>query len=411
MATPLEGIRILDMSRILAGPWATQTMADMGASVIKVERPVMGDDSRIYGPPFLKKKDGGELRQTAMYLSANRNKKSIAVDYTKPAGRDILTALAEKSDVLIENYKVGTLKRYGLDYDSLKVKAPRLVYCSLSGFGQDGPYKNYPAHDMNYLSLAGVLNLIGDAGSKKPVIPLNLVADYAGASLHGALGIVLALYARERTGRGQHVDISYLDTTLSLLAATPNMRFFFSDGVAPRRGEGFLGGSYPYYAIYETRDGKLLTIGCTEPWLWENFCKAIGHPEFTRFARQPDQFVRAANAEESAARDAIEAIIKTRDRDDWYDFLVKHDVCVGKVYDVEEMVADPQINHRQMIVDVEHPTHGRVRQFGIAIKLSETPGTIRTAAPLSGEHTEAILKDLGLGTEDIAGLRQRKVIE
>jgi alpha-methylacyl-CoA racemase len=264
---------------------------------------------------------------------------------------------------------------------------------------------------MNYLSLAGVLNLIGDSGSKKPVIPLNLVADYAGASLHGALGIVLALFARERTGRGQHVDVSYLDTTLSLLAATPNMRFFFSDGVAPRRGEGFLGGSYPYYAIYETRDGKLLTIGCTEPWLWENFCRAIGRPELTRFARQPDQFVRAANAEEAAAREAIEAIIKTRDRDDWYEFLVKHDVCVGKVYDVEEMVRDPQINHRGMIVDVEHPTHGRVRQFGIAIKLSDTPGTIRAAAPLSGEHTEAILKDLGLSAADIAGLRERKVIE
>ena len=152
--------------------------------------------------------------------------------------------------------------------------------------------------------------------------------------------------------------------------------------MAPRRGEGFLGGSYPYYAIYETRDDKLLTIGCTEPWLWENFCKAIGRPDFARFARKPDQFVRAANAEEAAARDAIEAVIRTRDRDDWYEFLVKHDVCVGKVYEIEEMVRDPQINHRGMIVDVEHPTHGRVRQFGMAIKLSETPGTIRTAAPL-----------------------------
>jgi crotonobetainyl-CoA:carnitine CoA-transferase CaiB-like acyl-CoA transferase len=256
-----------------------------------------------------------------------------------------------------------------------------------------------------------VLNLIGEAGSRKPVIPLNLVADYAGASLHGALGIVLALFARERTGRGQHVDVSYLDTTVSLLAATPNMRFFFSDGMAPRRGEGFLGGSYPYYAIYETRDGKLLTIGCTEPWLWENFCRAIGRPDFVPFARKPDQFVRAANAEESAAREAIEAIIRTRDRDDWYEFLVRHDVCVGKVYDVEEMVRDPQINHRGMIVDVEHPTHGRVRQFGVAIKLSDTPGSIRTAAPLSGEHTEAVLKDLGYGATDIGALRERKVIE
>src|SRR5438093_8174933 len=183
---------------------------------------------------------------------------------------------------------------------------------------------------------------------RKPAIPLNLVADYAGASLHGALGIVLALFARERTGRGQHVDVSYLDTTISLLAATPNMRFFFSDGVAPKRGEGFLGGSYPYYAIYETRDGKLLTIACTEPWLWENFCKAIGRPDLIKFARKPDQFVRAANAEEDAARREIESIIKTRDRDEWFALLTKADVCVGKVYDPQEMVSDPQVNHRKM---------------------------------------------------------------
>src|SRR5947208_3173446 len=195
------------------------------------------------------------------------------------------------------------------------------------------------------------------------------------------------------------------------LAATPNMRFFFSDGIAPRRGEGFLGGSYPYYAIYETRDGKLLTIGCTEPWLWENFCKAIERPELARFARTNDQFVRAANAEEEAARREIEAIIRTRDRDEWYERLVRADVCVGKVYEIDEMVRDPQLNHRQMIVDVEHPTHGRVRQIGIAIKLSDTPGSIRSAAPLPGEHTAAVLKDLGLGAADIGRLREKGIIE
>jgi len=189
------------------------------------------------------------------------------------------------------------------------------------------------------------------------------------------------------------------------------MRFFFSDGLAPRRGEGFLGGSYPYYAIYETRDGKLLTIGCTEPWLWENFCKAIGRPELARFARKPDQFVRAANAEEEAARREIEAIIRTRDRDEWFALLTKADVCVGKVYEVEEMVRDPQINHRRMIVDVEHPKHGRVRQVGVAIKLSDTPGAIRSAAPLPSEHTENVLKDLGLSAADIGRLREKGVIE
>jgi crotonobetainyl-CoA:carnitine CoA-transferase CaiB-like acyl-CoA transferase len=262
---------------------------------------------------------------------------------------------------------------------------------------------------MNYLSLAGMLGLIGEP-DRKPAIPLNVIADYGGASLHGALGIVLALFGRERTGRGQHVDVSYLDTSISLLAATPNMRFFFSDGIAPRRGGGFLGGSYPYYAIYETKDEKLLTIGCTEPWLWENFCKAIGRPDFARFARKPDQFVRTANAEEEKARQEIEAVIRTRSRDEWYEVLVKADVCVGKVYDVEEMVQDPQVQARQMIVDVEHPVHGRVREFGVAIKMSETPGSIRRAAPLTGEHTEDVLKDLGLAAGEIAGLRERSVI-
>jgi crotonobetainyl-CoA:carnitine CoA-transferase CaiB-like acyl-CoA transferase len=197
---------------------------------------------------------------------------------------------------------------------------------------------------------------------------------------------------------------------VSLLAATPNMRFFFSDGMAPRRGEGFLGGTYPYYAIYETRDGKLLTIGCTEPWLWENFCTAIGRPDLVRFARQPDQFVRSANAEEDAARREIETLMRAKNRDEWYEILVKADVCVGKVYDVEEVVHDPQVNHRQMIVDVEHPIHGKVRQFGIAIKMSETPGAIRRAAPVSGEHTDAVLKDLGMSGAEIGTLRASGVV-
>ncbi len=242
------------------------------------------------------------------------------------------------------------------------------------------------------------------------MFPLNLVADYAGASMHGALGIMLALFARERTGRGQHVDVSYLDTSVALLAATPNMRFFWSDGWAPKRGEGFLGGSYPYYAVYETRDGKLLTIGCTEPWLWANFCKAIDRPDFVKFARQHDQFVRAANAEEVRCREEIEALIRTRTRDEWYDFLVKADVCVGKVYDPDEMVRDPQVQARDMVVEIHHPRHGTVRQFGQPIKLSETPGGARTAAPYTGEHTDQVLRELGASEEEIKALRDKKVV-
>jgi crotonobetainyl-CoA:carnitine CoA-transferase CaiB-like acyl-CoA transferase len=370
----------------------------MGADVLKIETPEPGRPA-----------DADWVRRT-IHTFTNRNKRSMTLNMKAGEGQEIFQTLAASADVIVEGFRPGVMKRLGADYGTLGPRNPRLVYCSLSGFGQDGPYRDYPAHDMNYLSLAGVLNLIGEPG-RKPVIPLNLVADYAGAGMHGALGIVLALFARERTGRGQHVDVSYLDTSVSLLAATPNMRFFFSDGLAPRRGEGFLGGSYPYYAIYETRDGKLLTIGCTEPWLWENFCTAIGRPELKRFARKPDQFVRAANAEEEAARREIETIIRTRDRDEWFALLTKADVCVGKVYDVEEMVRDPQLNHRRMIVDVEHPKHGRVRQVGVAIKLSDTPGTIRSAAPLPSEHTEHVLKDLGLSAADIGRLREKGVIE
>jgi alpha-methylacyl-CoA racemase len=394
----LEGIKILELARVPPAELPAMMLADMGAEVLKIDSP---DPHRP---------EGEEWARRTIHAFTNRNKRALTLDMKKPEGQAVFRKLAAGADVIVEGFRPGVMKRLGADYETVRALNPRLVYCSLSGFGQDGPYRDYPAHDMNYLSLAGVLNLIGEP-DRKPVIPLNLVADYAGASLHGALGIMLALFARERTGRGQHVDVSYLDTTVSLLAATPNMRFFFSDGMAPRRGEGFLGGSYPYYAIYETRDGKLLTIGCTEPWLWENFCRAIGRPDLARFARKADQFVRAANAEEQAAREEIEGIIRTRDRDEWYDLLVKADVCVGKVYDVEEMVQDPQINHRQMIIDVEHPTLGRARQFGVAIKLSDTPGEARTAAPLAGEHTDEVLRGLGMSAPEIEHLRARKVVE
>ena len=393
----LDGIKIIELARVAPGEFCTMMLADMGAEVLKIETP------EPHAP------GDAEAARRAAFAFVNRNKRSMALNLKAPEGQAIFKKLSAGADVIVEGFRPGVMKRLGGDYETIRALNPRIVYCSLSGFGQDGPYKSYPAHDMNYLSLSGMLGLIGEA-DRKPAIPLNVVADYGGASLHGALGIMLALYGREKTGRGQHVDVSYLDTTLNLLAATPNMRFFFSDGTAPRRGAGFLGGSYPYYAIYETRDRKLLTIGCTEPWLWENFCKAIGRSDFACFARKPDQFVRTANAEEDATRRAVEEIIRTKDRDEWYELLVKADVCVGKVYDVEEMARDPQVNHRQMIVDIQHPTHGPVRQFGIAIKMSDTPGSIRRAAPVSGEHTDDVLKDLGMSADEIGALRSKGAI-
>jgi crotonobetainyl-CoA:carnitine CoA-transferase CaiB-like acyl-CoA transferase len=383
----LDGIKVLEMARVPPAELPGMFLADMGAEVLKIETPP--DEP-----------EDAQSRRRAAFAYVNRNKRSLALNMKAPEGQAIFRKLAATADVIVEGFRPGVMKRLGGDYETLSAANPRLVYCSLSGFGHNGPYRDYPAHDGNYLSLAGVLNLIGEP-DRKPIFPLNLVADY---------GIMLALFARERTGRGQHVDVSYLDTSLALLAATPNMRFYWSDGMAPKRGEGFLGGSYPYYAVYETKDRKYLTIGCTEPWLWENFCKAINRPDFVKFARRPDQFVRAANAEEVKCREEIEALIRTRTRDDWYDFLVKADVCVGKVYEPEEMVADPQIQARDMIVEMRHPVHGAVKQFGQPIKLSATPGTIRAVAPHTGEHTDQVLGELGLGAADIAALRKGKVV-
>ena len=392
----LDGIKILELARVPPAELPGMMFADMGADVLKIETPPETPE------------DAPTQRRSA-FAYVNRNKRSLALNMKAPEGQALFRKLAAGADVIIEGFRPGVMKRLGADYDAIRAINPRIVYCSLSGFGQNGPYRDYPAHDMNYLSLAGVLALIGEP-DRKPAIPLNLVADYAGASMHGALGVMYALFARERTGKGQHVDVSYLDTSVALLAATPNMRFFFSDGLAPKRGEGFLGGSYPYYAIYETKDGKLLTIGCTEPWLWENFCKAINRPDFVRFARKNDQFVRAANAEEVKAREEIEAVIRTRNRDEWYEILVKADVCVGKVYDPEEMVADPQVQARDMVVEVKHPTLGTIKEFGIPIKLSGTPGSVRTAAPHAGEHTEAVLRELGMSAADITALKEKKIV-
>jgi alpha-methylacyl-CoA racemase len=392
----LDGIKVLELARVPPAEMPGMFFADMGADVLKVET-----------PPETPEDD--ETRRRAAFAFVNRNKRSLALNLKAPEGQALFRKLASTADVLVEGFRPGVMKRLGADYETLAALNPRLVYCSLSGFGHNGPYRDYPAHDGNYLSLAGVLGLIGEP-DRKPIFPLNLVADYAGASMHGALGVMLALFARERTGRGQHVDVSYLDTSVALLAATPNMRFFWSDGAAPKRGEGFLGGSYPYYAIYETKDGKLITIGCTEPWLWANFCKAIDRPDFVKFARQPDQFVRAANPAEVACREAIEAVIKTRTRDEWYDYLVKADVCVGKVYDPEEMVQDPQVLARDMVVEMHHPKHGKVTQFGQPIKLSETPGGPRTPSPYAGEHTDEVLGQLGLSAAEIGTLRNKKIV-
>jgi crotonobetainyl-CoA:carnitine CoA-transferase CaiB-like acyl-CoA transferase len=403
MAGALDGIKILELTRVGPGAFCTMMLADMGAEVLKIEAPPSG---KLAGSGASAKPEDARKLATSF---TNRNKKSMTLNLKDPAGQAILQELAKSYDVLVEGFRPGVMQRLGGDYETLKKLNPRLIYCALSGYGQDGPYRDYPAHDLNYLSLAGVANLIGQPEGP-PAIPLNIVADYAGASMHGVAGIMFALFARERTGKGQFVDVSYLDTTISLLAATPNARDYFADDVMPARGKGLFGGGYAYYGFYETKDRKMITIGCTEPWLWENLCDAINRPDLKDCGMKAGDFSGYTTERHTYARAELQRLFLTKTRDEWFDILTKADVCVGKVYDVPEVFQDPQVRHRQMAVELDHPVTGKVTHVGVAVKLSNTPGSIRSFAPALGQNTEDVLRAIGYSAAQIAELREKRVV-
>lgn len=403
MAGALDGIKILELTRVGPGAFCTMMLGDMGAEVLKIEAPPSG---KLAGSGASPKPEQARRLATSF---TNRNKKSLTLNLKDPAGQAVLQDLAKSYDVLVEGFRPGVMKRLGGDYETLSKLNPRLVYCSLSGYGQDGPYKDFPAHDLNYLSLAGVANLIGPPEGP-PSIPLNIIADYAGASMHGVTGIMFALFARERTGKGQFVDVSYLDTTISLLAATPNVRDYFGDGVIPARSKGVFGGGHAFYSFYTTKDNKMITIGCTEPWLWENLCDALNRPDLKDCGMKEGDFSGPPHERHAYARQELQKIFLTKTREEWFDFLTKADVCVGKVYDVPEVFQDPQVKHRQMAVELDHPVAGKVMQAGIAVKLSDTPGSIRSFAPALGQHTEEVLRGIGYNDAKIAELREKRVV-
>ena len=397
MAGPLKGLKVLEFLRVPPGAFCTMLLADMGAEVLKIETP--RESSAGTAEP-----NAGEERRAAFQF-VNRGKRSIAINLKQPAGQELLHRLATDADVLVEGFRPGVMERLGGDYETLKTVNPRLIYCSLSGFGQDGPYRNRPAHDINFLSIAGVLNLVGEP-DRPPAIPLNLIADYAGASMHGLVGILLALLARLRTGRGQFVDVSYLDSTLSLLAATPMMQTFLAEGVDSHRGDGLTGGLFPNYGVYETADGRTLAVGCTGPEHWDAFCTAIGMPELnetfaeaTLASAQPDAAKRTAKA-------TVQRVLKQRTREEWLAVFRGNKVSVAPLNTVDEAFDDAHVQARRMSVNVEHPHHGSVRQPGIAIKLSDTPGRVQGTAPSLGEHTDEVLRALGYDETRRLELRQ-----
>ena len=371
----LQGITVVEIAGTTAGGFCTMVLACMGAEVLKVEAP-----------------DAGERTVVDAYL--DRNKKSLGLEFNSPAGQDILHRLAETADVLVESLRPGEMLELNADYPTLSRINPGLIYCSLSGYGQTGPYRDLPGADITYLAMSGVLELIGEVG-RPPAIPLDLIADYGGAAMHGAAGILMALYARGNSGRGQHVEVSHLDATLSMLAASPLMVPFFDRGVTPRRGQGPYSGRYAFYTTYDTQDGKLLSVGSSEPWLWRNLCEALGRPDLSSWSRGPEHLTRGPTAEETRVREELQAVFRQRSRDEWLAYLADKNVCVGPVNSLSEVFDDPQVRHRDMLVQYEDAEGNSVRQVGMGIKLSDTPGRFRSPAPRPGQHTDEILSDLG----------------
>ena len=401
----LEGMKVLDLTRAAPGALCTMILGDLGADVLKIEAPPqVGAHAAGWRPPLI----GEEMRKEAVYNPLNRNKKSLALNLQSEDGQKIFYRLAEKADVIIEGFRPGVVKRLGIDYPMIEQLNPRIIYCALSGYGQDGPYSHLSGHDINYISIGGALALIGERDGP-PIVPLNLIADFAGASLHGVIGILAALAARHQTGTGQYLDIAYTDAVISLLTFFTGD--YFREGTVIKRGETALHGAYPYYGVYETRDHKYISLGCIEPWLWENFCRAVEREDLIPYRCWPEHYKSKPDDEKwEAVSASLREIFLTRTRDEWFDFLSQKDVPVAKVYTFDEVFSDPQVRHRQMVIETDHPSVGKVSQIGIPIKMSDTPGKVRSLSPLLGEHTSEVLLDLGYTKQEIDHLLQTGIV-
>jgi crotonobetainyl-CoA:carnitine CoA-transferase CaiB-like acyl-CoA transferase len=388
---PLEGYKVLDLSRLAPGPFCSMALGDMGADVLLVEAP-----AGAIGPGAAAPGGDGTDRATraAAYDPLRRNKRSIQLNLREEAARDVFYKLARDADVVLEGARPGVVKRLGVDYETLRKINERIVYCSLSGYGQTGPYQALVGHDINYISVGGALGMIGWPG-QKPAIPLNVIADFAGGGLMAAFSIVTALLAREKTGKGQFVDIAMSDGVLYLLAMFTGQ--YFGTGNAPTRGSFLLNGAAPHYNVYETSDGRWISLGSLEPHFFANLCRVMEREDF--IPQQYDSSKWPAMAEHFTAR------FKTKTRDEWFKILSEVDICAAPVYEFAEALSDPQNVARDMVIEVQHPELGTVKQVGIAPKLSATPGSVRAAGVAPGTHTDEVLAGLGYSEAEIAELR------
>jgi crotonobetainyl-CoA:carnitine CoA-transferase CaiB-like acyl-CoA transferase len=387
----LDGITVLDLTRLLPGAVATMMLGDFGADIIKIEEPGIGDPAR--------QSRAGIKQPGAYFLATNRNKRSVTVNLKHERGREIFLKLAEKADVVVEGNRPGVMDRLGVGYETLKRINPRLIYCAITGYGQDGPYRLRAGHDANYLSVAGLLSVNGPKGGP-PVLSGVQLADLAGGSLHAVVGVLLALQARERTGEGQLVDVSMMDGSLALMYVP--FASFLANGSQPERGNEGLSGRYACYQIYETKDGRYLSLGALEPKFWENACRVLGREDFI------EQCFKSGAQEEMIA--AFREIFKTRTASEWLYAFENVDTCVALINDIAEMIDDPQVRHRGLVAEIEHPEAGRIKQIAPTVKLSATPGEMRSPPPLLGQHTREILKSVGYTDEMIESLAREGVV-
>jgi len=401
---PLHGVRVLDLSRILAGPSCTQMLGDLGAEVIKIERPGNGDDTRKFAPPFLVDEQGKETSESAYFLSANRNKKSVTIDYTKPDGQKLVRRLIAVSDVVVENFKTGTLKKYGLSYDDIKSDNPRLVYCSITGFGQTGPYADRPGYDFLIQGMGGVMSLTGEVDGSPQRVGVSIADLMTG--MYAAVAINAAIYRAKITGVGQFIDIGMLDTHVAWLANV-GLNYLCAGHL------GRLGNDHPNivpYRPFKAADGEIIiVVGNDEQ--FKRFCQIAGCEELPKDSRFETNEMRVRNREELAK--ILDPIVAARPRAFWLKELEAQNIGCGPINNLEQVFKDPQVIARKMVHEMRHSANGgtTVRLLASPMKMSGTPITYRHAPPLLGEHTAEVMSDvLGLGASEIEKLYDRGVI-
>ena len=407
MPVALPNLRVLDLSRILAGPWAAQNLADLGAEVIKVERPGRGDDTRSWGPPYLKDARGEDTSESAYFLSANRNKRSVTIDFTRPEGQALVRRLAAVSDVIIENFKRGGLRRFGLDYDSLAAENPGLIYCSITGFGQDGPYAERAGYNFLIQGMGGLMSITGRLDEEPGGGPMKAgvaIIDIV-TGLYTTIAVLAALNHRHATGEGQYIDMALLDVQVACLA-NQNMNYL-TTGIVPRR----MGNAHPNVVPYQdfpAADGDMiLTIGNDDQ--FARFCEVAGHPGWASDPRFATNAARVRN------RDILIPMLRqvtvTRPREEWLEALGKAGVPCGPINDIAEVFADPQVTARGLGIDLPHPLAGTVPGVASPMRLSETPVEYRRPPPCLGEHTREVLSGvLCCSPEEIDELVGQSVI-